>query len=418
MNYTVKPGQRSGKVLIPSSKSFAHRLLICCALADIESTVICDGISKDIDATIKCLNALGAEILNGEGNKLEVRPIREKPQGIRHLYCGESGSTLRFMIPVVGALGAEAVFHMEGKLPQRPQDALIETLTENGMSIHQEDDLLFCSGQLKAGAFHIPGNISSQYISGLLFALPLLDGESSLTVTGNIESADYIIMTEDAIEKTGIVINKKDNNYVITGNQQYVCGENAVVERDWSNAAFFMCIGALSEKGVTLCDISENSKQGDRAIAEIIRSFGADVDVNGREITVKKNKLIGQAIDAKAIPDLVPTICALASTAQGETRIVNAQRLRIKESDRIKTTKDMLSALGADIKETEDGLIINGKAELSGGEIDAANDHRIAMSAAVAASVCKNEVMVIDAQCVEKSYPDFWKHLEQLEVQS
>ena len=416
MKLSVKPGMRFGSVTIPSSKSYAHRLLICAALAQTESTVICDGISKDIDATIKCLNALGAEITFKSKNEISVTPIRKIQDGTCDLFCGESGSTLRFLLPVVGALGAEAVFHMEGKLSERPLDALIETLTKNGMSIHQDGTLLYCSGKLKSGEYRIPGNISSQYISGLLFALPLLESRSTLEVFGNIESSDYIVMTEEAIAATNIYFENSGYNYSIPGSQKYLVKGNSTVERDWSNAAFYMCMGAFSKKGITLKDMNLSSRQGDKEILNIVKNFGAKVEIEGNDIIIKKKALHGLTIDASSIPDLIPTICSLASGAEGTTRIINAERLRLKESDRIKTTYNMLKALGADITETDDGLVINGKESLEGGIIDSANDHRIAMSAAVAASICKNEVIVCGAECVAKSYPDFWNHLEKLEV--
>lgn len=417
MIYSVKNGTRSGEVTIPSSKSYAHRFLICAALSDKESIVKCDGISKDIEATIKCLNALGADITLGDNNCIFVKPLITVKKGRCNLYCGESGSTLRFLIPVVGALGADAVFYMEGKLYQRPLDALTKTLTQNGMKIEQDGTLLYCSGKLTSGTYRIPGNISSQYISGMLFALPLIEGNSTLEVFGNIESADYIIMTEDAISATGISFIKEANNYSVSGNQKYSVNENAVVERDWSNAAFFLCMGAVSKNGITLQDMNLSSRQGDKEIINIIKKFGADVIINDNSVTVKRGTLKGQVIDAKAIPDLIPTICALACASDGKTEIINAERLRLKESDRIATTAAMLRALGAVVTEKNDGIIIEGTDSLNGGKIDAANDHRIAMSAAVAASICENEVIINGAQCVSKSYPDFWEHLEKLEVE-
>lgn len=415
MNYNVRPGKRSGVVSIPASKSCAHRQLICSALAKESSILSCDGISKDIAATIKCLNGLGADIKVEDG-VITINPIKKVPEEECHLYCGESGSTLRFMIPVVGALGAKGTFHMEGLLSKRPLGPFVETLTAHGMTIVQEDELLKCSGQLKSGDYAIPGNISSQYISGLLFALPILEGDSTLTVTGKIESADYIAMTEGAIQNNGISFTINDAKYDIPGSQSYVAIPEGTVEQDWSSAAFFCCMGAMSEKGITISEMNLNSRQGDKEIINILKAFGANIEINGKSITIKKDKLEGQVIDATAIPDLVPTISALAAGAEGTTRIINAGRLRFKESDRLQTTSDMLKALGADIEQTEDGLIINGKKQLNSGVIDAANDHRIAMSAAVAAGYCTGDVTVVGAECVQKSYPDFWKHHEAMEV--
>lgn len=416
MIQTVSPGARSGTVWIPASKSCAHRMLICAALSDGKSRLLCDGISKDIAATVQCLTALGAQITQGEPNVFEVTPVGEAPKGRRELHCGESGSTLRFLLPVVGALGADAAFCMEGLLPERPHNALTDELCRHGMHIEKDKNRLLCSGQLRPGDYVIAGNISSQFVSGLLFALPLLGGDSTLTVTGTIESSDYIAMTESARTAFGVTSEKEGNRYFISGQSRYTAAD-AVIEKDWSNAAFFLCMGAVSPQGITLPGLCAASVQGDRRILNILRSFGADVTVADGSVTVRKNKLIGQTVDASEIPDLVPTIAALASGAEGITVIRNASRLRFKESDRLQTTAEMLSALGADITQTEDGLRICGKTHLSGGTVNAHNDHRIAMAAAVAACHCTQDVTVNGAECVAKSYPRFWEDLKQTEVQ-
>lgn len=416
MNYSVKSGIRSGEVIIPASKSFAHRLLICACLASNPTLVECDGVSKDIDATINCLSALGAKIEKNDNKTFLVTPIKAIPEDTVHLYCAESGSTLRFLIPLVGALGANAVFHMEGRLSERPLSPLINTLEKNSMTIYKEGTKLYCSGKLNAGKYSIPGNISSQFISGLLFALPILDGESTLEITEKIESADYIKMTENAIKSMSVAFEKNDNRYFIAGNQKYISDGICTVERDWSNAAFFMCMGAFSNKGITLREMNLKSSQGDKEIVDILRAFGAKIKLDGNDITVCASALHGIEADASAIPDLVPTIAALACAAEGKTVIYNAARLRLKESDRLSTTADMLNALGANVTQTDDGLVIIGKKRLKGGIAYAHNDHRIAMAAAVASCVCENRVEVIGAECVAKSYPDFWDHLEKLEV--
>lgn len=416
MNYYIAAGQRSGTVSVPASKSYAHRLLISAALSESAGTVVCHGISEDIIATIRCLNSLGARIDISNGDMIRVDPIIKQTAEPKNLYCGESGSTLRFILPVVGALGEQAVFHTEGRLSNRPLDDLSNVLTSHGMQISRTENGLSCHGNLTSGEYRIPGNVSSQYISGLLFALPMLKGDSIIAVTDNIESSDYIAMTEDVIRKSGIRFEKENSRYMIPGNQRYKAPDTACVERDWSGAAFFLCMGALSEKGITLSDLSQSSLQGDKRILRVLEQFGAKISILHGEVTVFKNKLIGQTIDASDIPDLVPTISALAACAQGTTKITNARRLRFKESDRIKTTADMLKALGADVEETEDGLLIHGRPYLNGGTVDAANDHRIAMAAAVAAAACVNDVIVNGADCVSKSYPDFWKAIETLEV--
>ncbi len=416
MNYTIQPGTRSGSVFVPSSKSMAHRLFIAAALSGRPCLLSCNGLSKDILATIDCLRSLGSMIESRENNLFHISPLSPSPNQQCHLPCNESGSTLRFLVPIIGALGCKAVFSMADGLARRPMDALLAVTEAHGLHIEKGTNELLCEGHLRAGAYEIPGSISSQYVSGLLFALPLLDGESTLQITGQIASQDYITMTEKVLEKAGIRFEKEGNTYRIPGEQTYHLTGQAVIEADWSNAAFFLCMGAMSESGITVNGLSLNSPQGDRKILSILRSFGAEIEGTENAVTVRRGKLCGQSIDASAIPDLVPTVSALAACAEGTTQIVNAGRLRYKESDRLATTSAMLSALGADIAETPDGLIIHGKPQLIGGTVDAANDHRIAMAAAVAACACEKPVCVAGAECVDKSYPIFWNHFEELEV--
>jgi len=418
MNQTIQPGFRSGSVTIPASKSQAHRLLICAALSDRSSCIVCDTISKDIAATMNCLNAMGASISVSDSGRMSVSPIGTPDSAEKHLFCGESGSTLRFLLPVVGALGLEAVFHMEGRLPDRPLAPLDAQLTEHGMTLTKEGSLLRCSGKLTPGAYTLPGNVSSQYISGLLLALPLLEGDSVLSITGEIESADYIAMTEDALEKAGISQDKRGSEYYIRGSRRCRLPEELTVEADWSGAAFFLCMGAISPTGISAGGLDLSSRQGDRRILDILRDFGAELTLSGSTVTVRRGSLKGRTIDAKMIPDLVPVISALAAVSEGDTVIIHAERLRLKESDRLASTAAMLNALGAAVEVTEDGLIIHGKPALTGGTIDSANDHRIAMSAAVAATACTGPVTILDAQCAEKSYPTFWEDMLYLEVQS
>lgn len=409
MNITIRPGQRSGRVKIPASKSQAHRLLICAALGRGETRIACDGLSADISATMACLNALGADIRQGEDGCLWVRPIETVPTGLCRLPCGESGSTLRFLLPVCGALGAEAVFLMEGRLPQRPLAPLDRELTAHGMTLRQQGELLYCSGQLCPGDYELPGNVSSQYISGLLLALPLLAGDSRLTVTGSVESAAYITMTEDALALAGIRLERTGWRYCVPGAQRGTLPEALQVEGDFSNAAFFLCMGALSDTGLTITGLNPASHQGDRAVLDILRAFGASVKEEGGSFTVCKGALHGITIDAKPIPDLIPVLSVVAALAQGETRIVNAGRLRLKESDRLRSTTALLAALGAEVQELSEGLVIRGRENLSGGSVDSCGDHRIAMAAATAACGCTGDIFLCGSQAVSKSYPRFWE---------
>lgn len=431
MNYTVSPGFRSGSVSIPSSKSYAHRQLICAALSGSRTCLKCDGVSKDIEATAACLQALGADIrfedgriIVEQGSYLRKRADlrhsceNEKPADRPVLPCGESGSTLRFLLPLVGALGIEATFEMAPGLAARPVEELLEVMGRHGVNVTRGECCISIEGRMTSGEFEIPGNVSSQYISGLLLALPVLEGDSRLVITGHTESKEYIKITEDNLRNAGIVFKQKDNTYFIPGGQTYRAPARQQVEKDWSGAAFFLCMGALSPEGITLPDMPLESSQGDRRILEVLEKAGAHIEINSGSVTARRGALRATDIDASEIPDLVPTIAAFASLCEGRTVIRNAGRLKIKESDRLATTAGMLRALGAEVSELEDGLVIVGKRQLEGGTVDACNDHRIAMSAAVAACGCQGEVTVTGAECVAKSYPAFWEHLKGLEIKN
>ncbi len=409
---TVQPGSRHGTLHVPASKSVAHRLLISAAFSAAPCVLHCDGISNDIAATIRCLNALGADI-SIDGDRLSVSPIHEATP-TADLYCGESGSTLRFLIPIAGMLGCEAVFHMEGRLAERPIETLTEECARHGMRFEKEGASLHLSGKLTPGSYTIPGNISSQFITGLLFALPFLDGDSTLTITDTVESAGYIRLTEDALRRAGVQFTKAENSYTIPGNQCCSLSGSIEVEADWSSAAFPLCMGALSAEGIEVRGVNLASRQGDARILEILEGFGASVNRGTDCVTAYRGILKGQSIDASQIPDMVPAISVIAAAAEGETVISGAARLRLKESDRIRSTAAMLRALGGEVRETEDGLIITGKPILKGGQVDPAGDHRIAMAAATAASVCEAPVTICNAECTDKSYPGFWDEIEKL----
>ena len=409
---TLLPGIRSGSVRTPSSKSQAHRLLICAALGEKGLPVNCGEKSKDIIATKNCLAALCANIRELFSGVYYVLPEEKQDDAI--LNCGESGSTLRFLLPVCGALGKSAVFNMEGRLPERPLAPFDELLCGHGMSIVKGGAELRVSGKLQSGVFEIPGDVSSQFISGLLFALPLLDGDSEIRITGKTESKAYITMTENVIKSAGIRFEKTDSGYIVFGKQKYSLPDGAGAEGDYSNGAFFLCMGALSDEGILVRNLAENSLQGDRKIVDTLCRFGADVTVRRNEVIVKKAQLRGIEIDASDIPDLVPVLAVLACAAEGETKIFNAARLRLKESDRLKTTAELITSLGGDVTELPDGLVVRG-GSLRGGRVNPYNDHRIAMSAAVAACICTEPVIVSDADCIQKSFPLFWDYFEELE---
>ena len=340
MNQTVSPGARTGSVRIPASKSQAHRLLICAALGAQPVTLQCDGISADIAATVRCLRALGADITDDGAGTLHIVPIAGEMPEHADLFCGESGSTLRFLLPVAGALGADATFHMQGRLPQRPLAPLDAVLTAHGMTLRRDGALLHAGGQLRPGDYALPGDVSSQYISGLLMALPRLAGESTLTVTGGLESAGYIAMTEDALRLSGIRLKKDARTYTVPGGQTAQLPAQCRVEGDWSNAAFFLCMGALSPAGITVTGLAAASSQGDRAVLEVLRRFGADVHAQPDAVTVRRGALHGIMIDAAPIPDLIPVLSVVAALAGGETQVVRPAREHGRHAARARRAGD------------------------------------------------------------------------------
>ena len=292
------------------------------------------------------------------------------------------------------------------------------------MTIEQEGDRLLCSGQLRSGEYALAGNISSQYFSGLLMALPLLEGSSTLSARGKLESAGYVRMTEQILESSGVKLEKLPGlRWHIPGGQHPQLPATVQVEGDWSNAAFFLCMGALSEKGVRVDGLRHDSFHGDRAILDFLRDFGAEVTIAGGEensggydsVTVRRKECRPIRIDAADVPDLVPVLAVLCCAAEGRSEVINASRLRLKESDRLQTTAELIHSLGGEVREHPDGLTVYATGKLRGGTADAHNDHRIAMSAALAACLCEKPVELTDADCVQKSYPVFWADYESLE---
>lgn len=411
MEVKITPSQIGGCIHAINSKSHVHRLLICAALSKSKVTIYCPDTSNDIEATARCLCALGASVKRN-GKCYEISPITQlHPDPL--MDCADSGSTLRFLLPVAAALGLDAKFYMTGRLPDRPITALTDQLTHGGCRIKNDThNILHCTGQLQPGEYSLPGNISSQYFSGLLFALPMLNGDSVIHIEGNLESAGYIQMTLDALKQAGINIIFEPDRFIVPGNQVYSLSDYVKAEGDWSNAAFWLSMGALSKKSVICTGLNHLSSQKDKRILRILRRFGASVTTTPDSATVSFERLHGIVINAADIPDLVPVLSVVAASAEGTTKFTHAGRLRMKESDRLHSVTEMLKALGADIKEYPDKLIINGTGTLKGGVIDSCGDHRIAMSAACASVICTSHVTVLGAQCVSKSYPAFWDDFE------
>lgn len=410
----ISPGERYGCVRAPASKSQAHRLLILAAMGSGECEIdLSGGFSEDVDATARSLCALGADIVRTESG-YAVSPITAVPTGICRLDCGESGATLRFLLPLCGALGAMAELNMSARLAERPLKELERALTAHGMTLCRRGGTLLCAGRLMPGDYELDGSISSQYISGFLLALPWLRGESRLRVTGEESSAGYIAMTETALSMAQVAFSKSERSYVIPPAKRAALGARVQIEGDWSGAAAFLCMGALSARGVSVEGLNIRSAQPDRAVLELLRRFGASVKERANGVTVRRGALRAVNIDAAPVPDLVPVLAALATAAQGETRIYNAARLRAKESDRLAATSRLINALGGSAREEESALVISGGVPLAGGRACAEHDHRMAMAAAVCALAATGSVELDDACCVGKSYPRFWRDFESL----
>lgn len=399
-----RPSVISGTVAAPPSKSAGHRSLICAALSDAPVTVTGCGISDDITATERVLCALGAQI-ERSGTTVRITPISNIPDKTV-LDCGESGSTARFIIPIAAALGAKNVTVTgRGRLPSRPFEILCRLLRRRGVGCSADTLPMSVRGQLPAGEYSLPGNVSSQYISGLLMALSVVPGSSRIVLTTPLESAAYVDMTVDELKRFGAFVTKTSDGYEIEGRKRLRASDRRV-EGDWSQAAFFLSAGAVCGGSVTVTGLDRSSLQGDKAIVDILKGFGADIEESDQRITVRRSKLKGTVVNASQIPDLVPIIAVTAAFAAGRTVINGAARLRLKESDRLHETVTRLVSFGIDAAETADGMIINGGKPV-GAAITSANDHRIVMAFSVLACGSEHGSSISGAEAINKSYPEF-----------
>ncbi|HCW03273.1 MAG TPA: 3-phosphoshikimate 1-carboxyvinyltransferase [Clostridium sp.] len=398
-----------GKVNIPSSKSVGHRALICAALAEGTSIIRNINLSKDIKATAGVLEALGAAIKIDE-REINVKGTNKLKYSASELFCNESGSTLRFLIPVAMLQEDTVTFTGRGKLVERPLTPFYNIFDKQRLYYKNNNGMLplEVKGRLKAGDFSIEGNVSSQFISGLMFALPLLNENSKIIVDGKLESRPYIDLTIDVLREFGVNIdNNNYESFTIKGGQKYTA-KDYTVEGDYSQAAFFLAAGLLNGK-VQCMNLKKDSLQGDKEFINIATRMGGKIIEEDHGFIAIKSDLTATDIDASQVPDLVPILAVLASVSQGQTVIYNAARLRIKECDRLQAVTTELNALGANIIEKEDSLIINGVKSLKGGKVKSWNDHRIAMSMTIASLVCENPVIIEDYKAIDKSYPDFYE---------
>lgn len=412
MNITIRPAPLAGTVRVPSSKSMTHREIIAAALAKGETEVTGVTWSEDIEATVRILSLFGAAIEKKEGKDgitLSIRGGLAKQEDLLHANAGESGSTLRFLIPLGLSSGNHVVYTGRGRLSERPLTPYYAMFDRKQISYHTQGGLpLEVQGTLPGGAYELPGDVSSQFFTGLLFALPLADEDSTLRSTTPLESKSYVDMTLDTLARHGITIHEKEAGlYEIPGRQHYKTGTFAV-EGDYSQAAFWLT-AALSGGTIALTGLSDTSLQGDRAIVTLLKDMGGSIEKKDGRLLAEKSSLHGITMDAENVPDLVPAFAALAAVSEGVTEIIHAGRVRLKECDRLHAMAVELTKLGAEVGEKPEGLVIRGKPVLSGGTVSSWNDHRIAMALASITPKLTGPLTIEGAESVKKSYPRFWE---------
>ncbi|WP_101773776.1 3-phosphoshikimate 1-carboxyvinyltransferase [Peptostreptococcus faecalis] len=450
MHVEIMPTKLNGKITPPSSKSLGHRSIICASLGDGVSIIRNIYISDDIEATIKAMIKLGANIQIYESNLVIKGIYADRREDVENdsmlkksntsqnkndnilkqivkesstnkkekvvIDCGESGSTIRFLIPILTLFDKKFELRTKGNLLKRPLKSYYDILDEEGISYEQKEKSVFIEGGkvFSKNTYTLRGDISSQFITGLLYALPLLEHDSEIRIDGKLESKGYIDLTIDVLNTFGVKIeNREYKSFKIKGNQKYISTEYTV-ETDYSQAAFFI-VGAALGNDIFIENMCENSSQGDREILNIVRKFGYEIDTSNGELKITGKNPKSYSFDGSDIPDIVPILSLLASLSEGESVISDVGRLRIKESDRLIATCNELKKLGAEIRIEEDNLIISGRKYLDGGvEVSSHKDHRIAMMLAIAATVCKEKIRIEDAEYVSKSYPDFWERYREL----
>ena len=408
----ITPNTLEGTMVVPPSKSDAHRAIICAALSDGISEIFPIEISNDIMATINAIKAIGAKV-RVIGDRLLVDGSSSLRENYAEIDCCDSASTLRFLLPVVCCRGIRAKFKGSKGLKARPMKNFTACFQKAGINFSFEGEFpseVF--GMVSPGRFSIPGNISSQFISGLLLALPMLSNDSEIYLTTPLESAKYVEMTINTMQKFGVKIEKTSYGYRVPGKQTY-SAQNYKVEGDWSQAAFFMAAGAIAGK-IRIKGLNMNSVQADKQILAFLQRVGANIEHDEDDIIVSKGDLKACDIYANQNPDLIPILAVVASMCKGASAIFNASRLRFKESDRLRALCSNLKKMGVDVKEMEDGLLIVGEEKLKGTSLDGFNDHRIVMAMAIAAICAKGKVLISNAESICKSYPSFFEHYNQL----
>ena len=416
MRIEITPKLLTGSLEIPPSKSVSHRAIISAGLAKGESVISNVLMSEDMIATCDAMTALGASIAYQETQNgcftLTISGCDPLAMKTDTIQCNESGSTLRFIIPIVLLQPKRVVITGKGRLVSRPMKPYYEIFAEKAIQyehLQKDQDLpLAVEGALTPGSYQIDGGVSSQFITGLLFALPLLSGDSVIELTSKLESKPYIDITLDVLKQFGIeIVNDNDQRFVIKGNQAYT-PSNYRVEGDFSQGAFWLVAGTIGEM-MDCQDLNVASQQGDKVIVDILKEMGGDISVDDDKLIVRKAETSGTIIDVSQCPDLVPILGVVGSLSKGTTTIINGERLRFKESDRLMATADVLNKLGGNVEETADGLVIHGVSGFTGGRVESHNDHRIAMAVAIASMRATGKIILDGAEAVNKSYPHFWE---------
>ncbi len=406
-----------GEIRLPSSKSVAHRAIICASLAKGKSVIYGIDESEDMKATFGFINAVGKKYTYDTTGDYSVLTIEDNDMKNTtsqiEVDCIESGSTLRFIIPILSALGVSAKFVGSGRLPQRPIGVYNEILT--GVTTHGDGLPFTIDGKLQSGDFRIRGDISSQFITGLLFALPLLDGDSKIILTTELQSESYVDITVDVLKTFGIAIERTDYGYFVNGNQAYKNMEYHV-EGDWSHAIFFMVMATFSDEPIRLKGLNMNSKQGDKKCVDLFKEMGLNIKCEDDVLVLAKpvTSLKAISVDVGDIPDMVPALTCAMATAEGKSEITNAKRLRIKECDRLSAISNNVNALGGNVEEFDDALHITGVKTLNGGTVSGYNDHRIVMAMSTLRAKCENDISVSDSHSINKSYPKFYEDYKKL----
>ncbi|MFZ2537476.1 MAG: 3-phosphoshikimate 1-carboxyvinyltransferase [Oscillospiraceae bacterium] len=416
MRVKIYPSNVSSCITVPPSKSICHRAIICACLSEGFSQIDNVSYSKDIVATIGGMRALGAKIIEHD-NYIDIEGIGKiKANTSLVIDCNESGSTLRFFIPIFSLCNKKIRFLGQGRLLSRPQSVYEEIFRKQGLLFEQSDDKITIDGALKAGEYELCGDISSQFITGLLLALPMLDGNSIIKIKPPFESRSYVDLTLQTMADFGVNAHFVDDYTIaLNGNQQYKATDYKV-EGDYSQMAFFAIMSAIKGE-LTIADMRIDSKQGDKQIVDILSSFNSDIVVFDDSYCIKQSELTASDIDLSNCPDLGPILTVLCAFSKGKSTIYNAARLRIKESDRICAMETELKKLGVTISSTADSIAVCGRNKMNEEvTVFAHNDHRIAMSLAIFATCGEYPVIIEGAECVEKSYPNFFEDMQKIGV--